>query len=625
MREQPEFLPISLAEAGELGIDHFDVILVSGDAYVDHSSFAAAVIGRVLWDAGYSVGIVAQPDWKKADDFRRLGSPRLFFGITSGNVDSMVNNFTAALKRRRSDIYSPGGALLRPDRAAIVYADRVHSLFPEVPVILGGIEASLRRFAHYDYWSDSVRRSILADAPADLIVYGMGERPVKEVARRLENGERIDEIRDVAGTTVKEPVALWRGRMSEAGAGAKGRPEAVAGDSCLIIPGFDQVSSDKREYARAFALHYGEQDPFRGRPVVQPHPKTVIVQNPPAKPLSTEELDRVYELDYSRWAHPSYRLPVPAIEPVRFSITSHRGCFGSCSFCALTHHQGRIVQSRSDSSILREAARLAGMPEFKGIIQDVGGPTANMYGMSCPRWGAGACADKFCRADCPSLDKDHFRQVKLLRALLNIPGVKRVFIGSGIRHDLLLADTVSGPVYLEQLCRNHVSGHLKIAPEHISRSVTDCMNKPPREALDAFREAFAAASLAAGKEQYILPYFMSGHPGCTAAHMAELAEYMREGHMYPEQVQDFTPTPMTVSTTMYYTGLNPFTLLPVHVPRGREKRIQRAMLRYREPENYELVREGLLMAGRGDLIGGGRQCLIEGRRTGQRTGRSLSG
>jgi len=293
MREQPEFLPISLAEAGELGIDHFDVILVSGDAYVDHSSFAAAVIGRVLWDAGYSVGIVAQPDWKKADDFRRLGSPRLFFGITSGNVDSMVNNFTAALKRRRSDIYSPGGALLRPDRAAIVYADRVHSLFPEVPVILGGIEASLRRFAHYDYWSDSVRRSILADAPADLIVYGMGERPVKEVARRLENGERIDEIRDVAGTTVKEPVALWRGRMSEAGAGAKGRPEAVAGDSCLIIPGFDQVSSDKREYARAFALHYGEQDPFRGRPVVQPHPKTVIVQNPPAKPLSTEELDRV--------------------------------------------------------------------------------------------------------------------------------------------------------------------------------------------------------------------------------------------------------------------------------------------------------------------------------------------
>ena len=615
---------MSLAEAKELGIDQFDVVLISGDAYVDHPSFAAAVMGRVLWDAGYSVGIVAQPNWRQAEDFQRLGRPRLFFGVSSGNVDSMVNNFTPNLKRRSSDVYSPGGALLRPDRAAIVYADRVHSLFPGVPVILGGIEASLRRFAHYDYWSDSVRRSILADAPADLIVYGMGERPIRQLALRLEKGERIGEIQDVPGTTVKEPVALWRGGSAQADLanGLKAAPEQDRRFGCLIIPGFEAVSRDKREYARAFALHYGEQDPFRGRAVVQPHPKTVIVQNPPAKPLSTEELDRVYELDYARQAHPSYRQPVPALEPVRFSITSHRGCFGSCSFCALTHHQGRIVQSRSEASILREAARLAEMPGFKGIIQDVGGPTANMYGMSCPRWtGLGACADKLCRADCPSLDKDHSRQVRLLRALLRIPGVRRVFIGSGIRHDLLLADEACCSLYLDQLCRHHVSGHLKIAPEHISRMVTECMNKPPREVLDSFRERFASASRAAGKEQYILPYLMSGHPGCTLQDMAELAEYLRDHHMYTEQVQDFTPTPMTVSTAMYYTGLDPFTLQPVHVPKDREKRIQRAMLRYREPENYELVREGLKAAGRGDLIGEGRSCLIGGR--GARGGASL--
>ncbi len=632
MIEQPAFLPLSASEAGELGIDQFDVILISGDAYVDHPSFAAAVIGRVLWDAGYSVGIVAQPNWKEADDFRRLGRPRLFFGITSGNVDSMVNNFTASLKRRRCDVYSPGGALARPDRAAIVYSDRVHSLFPGVPVILGGIEASLRRFAHYDYWSDSVRRSILADAPADLLIYGMGEKPLREVALRLENGERIEEIRDVAGTAVKEPVALWRGREDKNGAGFDFRQakadglqnnadEKGLGDECLIIPGFDRVSADKKEYARAFALHYGEQDPFRGKTVVQIHPKTVILQNPPAKPLSTEELDRVYELDYARQAHPSYRQAVAALGPVRFSITSHRGCFGSCYFCALTHHQGRIVQSRSEASILREAARLTSMPGFKGIIQDVGGPTANMYGLSCPRWkaGRGACGDKLCRPDCPSLDKDHSRQIRLLRELLKVPGVKRVFIGSGIRHDLLLADAISSSLYLDQLCRHHVSGHLKIAPEHICPAVTNCMNKPSVAVLNDFRERFSRASRAAGKEQYILPYLMSGHPGCTLKDMAELAEYLRDNRLYTEQVQDFTPTPMTVSTAMYYTGLNPFTLQPVHIPIGREKRIQRAMLRYREPENYELVKEGLLMAGRSDLIGKGRRCLIPGRRTGKRS------
>ncbi len=589
---------MSLQEARRQGIEQFDVILISGDAYVDHPSFAAAIIGRVLWDAGYSVGIIAQPDWRTEGDFVKLGRPRLFFGISSGNVDSMVNNLTPNLKRRSSDVYSPAGALLRPDRATIVYTNKVHAIFPGVAIILGGIEASLRRFAHYDYWSDSVRRSILADAPADLIIYGMGENPLLEVAGRLEKGERIEEIRDLAGTTVKEEISSWRSAQRE---------------DCLVIPGYAEVSADKRKYAQAFALHYQEQDPFHGQVVVQPQPKTVIIQNPPARPLEAEELDRIYELPFAREAHPSYREPIPALEPVRFSITSHRGCFGSCSFCALTHHHGRIVQSRSEDSILREAAMLTKMKGFNGIISDVGGPTANMYGLTCSRWKKGACGDKLCSAECASLDKDHSRQVDLLRRLRKIPGVKRVFIGSGIRHDLIMADHSS---YLEDLCRHHVSGHLKIAPEHITRSVTECMHKPPREVLDAFRERFRAASRTVGKEQYLLPYLMSGHPGCTVRDMVELAEYLRDNRMYTEQVQDFTPTPMTVSTAMYHTGLDPFTLRPVHVPRGKEKRIQRAMLQYRDPKNYDLVKEGLTMAGRSDLIGDGRRCLIPARPTG---------
>ena len=600
MIKPPRILPMSLQEANTLGIEQFDVILISGDAYVDHPSFGTALIGRVLWDAGYSVGIIAQPDWKKDDDFLKLGRPRLFFGISSGNVDSLVNNFTPNLRRRHSDVYSPGGVCRRPDRALIVYTNKVHALFPGVPIIVGGIEASLRRFAHYDYWSDSVRQSILADAPASILVYGMGESPIREVAMRLEKGEHIEEIRDVAGTTVLEEIGKWR-------------REPLKGS--LVIPSYSEVSKDKRKYAEAFALHYGEQDPFCGRTVVQPHPKTVIIQNCPARPMTAEELDDIYELPFTRVAHPSYREPIPALEPVKFSITSHRGCFGSCSFCALTHHQGRIVQSRSADSIVREAVLLTRMPGFKGIIQDIGGPTANMYGLICPRWKQGACREKLCSAECPTLDKDHSRQVELLRRLRKIPGVKRVFIGSGIRHDLVMAD--SSP-YLEDLCRYHVSGHLKIAPEHVSRSVTKCMHKPPKEVLQAFRARFDAVSRAVGKEQYLLPYLMSGHPGCSVGDMVELAEFLRDNHMYTEQVQDFTPTPMTVSTAMYYTGLDPFTLAPVHVPKGREKRIQRAMLQYRDPKNYDLVKDGLKMAERLDLIGSGKGCLIPSRSPGAR-------
>lgn len=595
MKKQPRFLPMSLGVAREMGIEQLDAILVSGDAYVDHPSFGAAIIGRVLWDAGLTLGIIAQPDWKKDEDFLKLGRPRLFFGISSGNVDSMVNGFTPNLKRRSMDVYSPGGALRRPDRAVVVYANKVHALFPGVPIILGGIEASLRRFAHYDYWSDSVRQSILADAPADLLVFGMGELPLKEVASRLETGERISDIRDVPGTAVKEEVRRWRN---------------ASRDDYLVIPGFSEVASDKRKYAEAFRMHYLEQDPFQGRTVVQPHPKTVVVQNRPTRPLSTEELDRIYELPYTRDAHPSYREAIPALEPVKFSITSHRGCFGSCSFCALTHHQGRIVQSRSIDSIVREARRMTKMKGWKGIVQDVGGPTANMYSLECHRWKHGACRDKLCSADCPSLDKDHSRQVEMLRRLRALPGVRRVFIGSGIRHDLILADE---SIYLKELCQHHVSGHLKIAPEHVSEHVTKCMNKPPVAVLNAFKERFDEASRSKGLEQYLLPYLMSGHPGCTVEDMVELAEYLRDNHMYTEQVQDFTPTPMTASTAMYYTGLDPFTMQPVHVPKGREKRIQRAMLQYRDPKNYGLVREGLIAARRQDLIGDCRKCLIPGR------------
>ncbi|WP_292364537.1 MULTISPECIES: YgiQ family radical SAM protein [unclassified Methanoculleus] len=596
MTAQPEFLPMTMEEAGRLGIDRFDVILITGDAYVDHPSFGTALIGRVLQDAGYSVGVIAQPDWRRDADFRRLGEPRLFFSVSAGNVDSLVNAFTPNLKRRSSDVYSPGGRLLRPDRATLVYTDRVHALFPATPVVIGGIEASLRRFAHYDYWSDSVRQSILADAPADLLVFGMGERQVVAIANRLAAGETARTLTDIPGTAYRVDLKTWRG-TDHAG--------------YVVLPDYRGVKEDRYAYARAFALHYNEQDPFRGRPVAQPHPKTVVIQNPPAMPLSSVELDRVYELPYVRRAHPSYTEPIPALEPVRFSVVSHRGCFGACSFCALTHHQGRIIQSRSADSIVREVERMAKMPEFTGIVQDVGGPTANMYGIHCGRWETdGTCPDRRC-IDCPALDRSHKEQLRLLRRLRRIPGVKRVFIASGIRYDLI------GPEdrdYLAEVCEHHVSGHLKVAPEHVSERVCACMGKPSREVFDAFRKRFEALQKGKPGRQYLVPYFMSGHPGCRIEDMAELAEYVRDTGLYTEQVQDFTPTPMSISTTIYHTGLDPFTLEEVYVPKGREKRVQRALMHYRDPENYGLVCEGLRAAGREDLIGNAWRCLVPAKR-----------
>jgi uncharacterized radical SAM protein YgiQ len=598
MKPQPHFLPMSMREARILGIEEFDIILVTGDAYVDHPSFGTALIGRVLWDAGFSVGIISQPDWKNETDFKKLGKPRLFFGVSSGNVDPMVNNYTANLKIRRDDVYSPGGvAGLRPNRAAIVYSDKLHSIFPQTPIVLGGIEASLRRFAHYDYWSDSVRQSILADAPADMVVFGMGERQVVEIATRLSKGENIKEMTNIAGTSIKMEISKWR---------------TIGHENYIEIPGFLEVSGNKELYTKAFYLHYQQQDPIRGRPIVQGHPKTIIIQNKPAIPLSTEELDHIYELPFTRMQHPSYNKPVPALAPVKFSVVSHRGCFASCSFCALTHHQGRIIQSRSIGSVVREVERMAKMPDFKGIVQDVGGPTANMYSMRCKRWeNEGACSDKICM-DCASVDMNHKDQVELLRRLLEIRGVKKVFIGSGIRYDLVLKDKSD---YMSQLCEHHVSGHLKVAPEHIVKQVTDIMHKPGKEVFEAFRKRFDTENKRLGKKQYILPYFMSGHPGCTVEDMVELAEYIRDNNLYTEQVQDFTPTPMTASTCMYYTGIDPFTMEQVHVAKGREKRIQRALLQYRDENNYGFVVEGLRMVGREDLVGSERKCLVKRRRT----------
>jgi len=595
MTRQPLFLPMTVDDGKRPGISEFDIILVTGDAYVDHPSFGPALIGRVLWDAGYSVGIIAQPDWKSEDAFTALKRPRLFFGISSGNVDSLVNNLTPNLKRRSADVYSPGGHPNRPDRATIVYTNRVHELYPETPIVIGGIEASLRRFAHYDYWQDRVRQAILADAPATLLVFGMGERQVVEIARRLDVGMPARSIRDIPGTAFTMPLDEWREYPRE---------------GIVEIPGFTEVSQDKRAYARAFALHYLEQDPVRGHRVAQVHPKTVIIQNPPARPLSTEELDHVYELPFSRRAHPSYTQPVAALEPVQFSVTSHRGCFGGCSFCALAHHQGRIIQSRSPESIVREIELMTKMPEFKGVVQDVGGPTANMFSLSCSRWNtAGTCPDKQCSPGCKTLDTSHQSLCTLLQMIREVPGVKKVFIGSGVRYDLILADDSD---YLRILCDHHVSGHLKVAPEHVVKTVTDAMNKPDGAVFDRFRERFEALQKGKPKRQYLLPYFMSGHPGCTITDMVDLACYIHAHHHYTEQVQDFTPTPMSVSTCMYYTGLNPFTMEPVHVPKGREKKIQRALMQYRDPRNLTLVVDGLTSAGRMDLIGTGNPCLVTG-------------
>ncbi len=596
-----KFLPMSKRECQMMGWDKLDVIIVTGDAYVDHHGFGAAVIGRVLEDKGFKVGIIAQPGWDNIEDFTRLGRPGLFFAVTAGNVDSMVSNYTPAFKPRSKDMYSPGGRTgLRPNRATLVYSNRIRQAYPDIPIVLGGIEASLRRLAQYDYWSDKVRQSLLADAPADILVYGMGENQIVRIARHLDSGGDIKDLRDVPGTVWKMEVKEWKNLKASGN---------LPSDQ-IELPSYNDVSQDKLLYARSFKMMFDQQDPVTGKTLIQPHPKTTIIQNPPMPPLVTEELDHVYELPFTRHAHPHYREDIPGLEPVMFSLTSHRGCFGSCSFCAITQHQGRTISSRSIDSMIREATAITKMNDFNGYIVGVGGPTANMYGMKCDRWEKyGACKDRNCLypAICPSLDNSHKKNLELLQKLRDIPGVKKVMVSYGVRYDLALLD----PDYMEQLCKYHIGGQLKVAPEHYSKEVTDQMKKPGREVFERFASMFEDINKKLNKKQYLVTFLMSGHPGCTLDQMVNIAEYIRDTGRYTRQVQDFTPTPMTVATCMFHTGINPFTEEKVYVATSRkEKNIQRAMLQYRESYNRNLVYEGLKRTGRLDLVGNTWNCLI---------------
>ncbi|WP_425438358.1 YgiQ family radical SAM protein [Methanolobus chelungpuianus] len=598
-RNDPRFLPMSLEEAAKKGWEELDIIIVTGDAYVDHPGFGTSIIGRVLEDAGYRVGVIAQPGWESTADFTKLGKPRLCFAVSAGNTDSMVSNYTPSKRLRHEDAYSPGNkAGLRPNRACIVYTNRLKEAYPDVPVIIGGIEASLRRFAQYDYWSDKVRQSILADAPADLLVYGMGELQMLAIADRLKNGIPAGWITDIDGTVWKMDIKTWKEKKEE------------LLSTYMEVPPYAEVSQDKTLYAKAFRTIFEEQDPVCGHGILQVHPKTVVVQNKPMRPLSTEELDRVYELPFTREAHPSYREKVPALDMVRFSITTHRGCFGSCSFCAIVMHQGRMIRSRSIESILREAESFRDIKGFNGTINGLGGPSANMYGMDCRKWEAtGACRNKLCLYPqvCPSLNTSHSKLIELMKRLRELPGIEKVFTGYGVRYDLALLDEQ----YMEELCAHHVSGQLKVAPEHYSDRVTAVMKKPDRKTFERFEQKYREINKRLGKDQYLVAFLISGHPGCTIEDMIATAEYIRDTGRYTRQVQDFTPTPMTAATCMFHTGVDPFTGKRVYAATTpKEKNIQRAMLHYREPGNHALVYEGLKRAGRLDLVGSTWNCLI---------------
>lgn len=592
------FLPVNKSDMKKSGITQLDFIVVSGDAYIDHSSFAHAVISRVLENNGYSVGIIPQPDWNNTESFCVLGEPRLGFLVCAGNIDSMVNHYTAAKKRRSQDFYSPGGkAGLRPDRATIVYCNKLRQTFgKKVPIIIGGIEASLRRFAHYDYWSDKVRRNILTDSGADLLIYGMGEHQIVEIADLLNCGANIKDIKHIAGTVYEET-------------------ESNLPDNAVTLPSFDEVSSNKEAYAKATALIQREQDSIRGKILVQKDSKKYIVQNPPSPPLSTEELDAVYELPFENTYHPMYEKygGVPAISEIKFSLTSCRGCFGNCNFCALSMHQGRTVTSRSHDSLIREAKDLTTLPDFKGYIHDVGGPTANFRSASCEKQlKHGVCPDKRCLypSPCKNMEVSHRDYLALLRKLRKLPKVKKVFIRSGIRYDYLLAD--KDDEFFYELCKHHISGQLRIAPEHISDTVLKYMGKPSRAVYDKFVRKFDKINEQLKIKQYAVPYLMSSHPGSTLKDAIALAEFLRDKNMQPDQVQDFYPTPGSISTCMYYTEIDPMTMKKVYVPKTQaEKQMQRALLQYRNPENYETVKKALIKAGREDLIGYDSHCLIK--------------
>jgi len=577
------------------GWEQLDFIFVSGDAYVDHPSFGPAILTRLLEKHGYKVGIIPQPDWHSTRDFCRLGKPRLGFLVSAGNMDSMLNKFTASKKQRSQDAYSPGGRSgYRPNRATIVYCNRLREAYPDVPILIGGIEASLRRMAHYDYWENKVRRSILVDSMADILIYGMGERALIEIAADLNQGIAVENIQDVGGTCYRVPNMDYV-------------------YDYLPLPSFAEVEHDKGKFAEAFKLEYLEQDPIRGRRLAQQNDEWCVVANPPAKPLSEEEMDEIYDLPYARSWHPIYDKDggIPALQEVQFSLVSHRGCFGGCHFCAIISHEGRIIQRRSHRSILREAKILTQLPGFKGYIHDVGGPTANFRRTSCDgQLERGTCRGKPCLSPvpCRNLVADHSDYIQLLRELRALPGVKKVFVRSGIRFDYLM---LAKDEFLEELCKYHVSGQLKIAPEHISDRVTRMMGKSPRKVYLAFNRRFKAINEKLGKKQYLVPYFMSSHPGSHLEDAVELAEFIRDMGYHPQQVQDFIPTPGTLSTCMWYTGIDPLTGEKVWCAKSyEEKLMQRALMQYWLPKNHAIVRKALRLAHREDLIGYGKKCLV---------------
>lgn len=592
-----DFLPICKEDMKKRGWDQCDFVYISGDAYVDHPSFGPAIISRLLESHGYKVGIIAQPDWKNKESITVLGKPRLGFLVSAGNMDSMVNHYSVSKHRREKDSYTPGGEMgKRPDYAGVVYCNLIRSVYRDSPIILGGIEASLRRLAHYDYWSNKMKRSILLDSQADLISYGMGEKSIVEIADALNSGLDIRDITYIDGTVYKTDS---RENVYDA----------------IMLPEFYEIRDNKRKYAESFFIQYQNTDAFSGKRLCEPYTdKLYVVQNPPAKPLSTQEMDDVYALPYMRRWHPSYDAlgGIPAFSEVKFSLISNRGCFGGCSFCALTFHQGRIIQVRSHESIIDEAKLLTNEPDFKGYIHDVGGPTANFRFPACKKqMEKGACTNKQCLfpKPCANMIADHKDYIKLLRRLREIPKVKKVFIRSGIRFDYLLAD--KSREFLRELCEHHVSGQLKVAPEHVADPVLKRMGKPEASVYNQFVKEYKAMNQKIGKEQYLVPYLMSSHPGSTLKEAVELAEYLRDLGYMPEQVQDFYPTPSTISTCMYYTGLDPRTMEEVYVPKNpHEKAMQRALIQYRNPKNYDLVYEALKKAGREDLIGFDKKCLI---------------
>ena len=591
------FLPISKYEMQQLGWDRPDFVYVTGDAYVDHPSFGVALISRVLEEQGFRVAILSQPDYKSCDAFGEFGKPRLGFLVTAGNIDSMVAHYTAAKKKRTYDYYSPGGkAGLRPDRATIVYCNRIREAFGDIPIIIGGLEASLRRFAHYDYWSDSIRRSILVDSRADILSYGMGENSIVRIAKLLDRGVPVKKIHDVRGTAYLC------------------RPDEKIHFEVAATFDYNELKTDDRKYAQAFGVQYKNQDAISGKAIVEMYDAKMLVQNPPMPPLEREELDRVYALPFMRNYHPTYEKVggVPAIAEVKFSITHNRGCFGACNFCALAFHQGRTVRSRSIESVLEEAKKITQLPDFKGYIHDVGGPTANFRAPACKKQLTdGVCSHRKCLAPtpCKNLIADHSEYIELIDQIEKLPRVKKVFIRSGIRFDYLMCD--SSDAFFEKLVRDNVSGQLKVAPEHCSSAVLRCMGKPDFGVYQKFREKYFALSKRAGKEQYLVPYLMSSHPGSTLKDALELALCLKRDHYAPEQVQDFYPTPGTASTVMFRTGINPLDMKPVYVATDyREKQLQRALLQYNRPDNAPLVREALIKLGREDLIGFGEDCLV---------------